>query len=86
MKLRTLRRSKLTSAEKAGVEITAECHSGIGGSDPVRILAGRENVASEAGDQERETLEELCELEPGECRLACMLKVRGPVEVEILKE
>jgi thioredoxin reductase/ferredoxin len=71
-------------AERCGVDINAECHSGICGSDPVRILSGRENVVSEPGDQERETLEDLCELEPGECRLACLLKVKGPVELEIL--
>ncbi len=72
-------------AEENGVAIVAECHSGICGSDPVRILAGAEHVAGAADDRERETLEELCELEPGPCRLACMLRVRGPVEIEILE-
>ncbi len=72
------------AAERAGFEINAECHSGICGSDPVRILSGAENLADEPGDQERETLEELCELEPGRCRLACMARANGPVEVEIL--
>ncbi len=71
-------------AEEQAAGIKAECHSGICGSDPVRILSGRENVLNEPGDQESETLEDLCDLEPGECRLACMLKVKGPVEVEIL--
>ena len=70
------------AAEAAGVELTAECHSGICGSDPLRILSGAENVADEPGDLERETLEELCEVEPGPCRLACMLRIKGPVEVE----
>ncbi len=72
-------------AEAQGVDITAECHAGICGSDPVRILSGRENVDGEPSAQERETLEELCELEPGECRLACMMRVKGPVKVEIIK-
>jgi pSer/pThr/pTyr-binding forkhead associated (FHA) protein len=72
------------AAERAGVEINAECHSGICGSDPIRILSGAEHLADAPGDQERETLEELCELEPGGCRLACLAKIRGPVEVEIL--
>lgn len=71
-------------AEAEGVAINAECHSGICGSDPVRILSGLENLAGEAGDQERDTLEDICELQPGECRLACMVRIKGPVEVEIL--
>ena len=70
------------AAEAAGVAITAECHSGICGSDPVRILSGGENVADEPGSQEVETLEELCEVEPGPCRLACVLRINGPVELE----
>jgi thioredoxin reductase/pSer/pThr/pTyr-binding forkhead associated (FHA) protein/ferredoxin len=73
-----------TLAERCGVAINAECHSGICGSDPVRIVSGRENVVGEPSDQERETLEDLCEVEPGEYRLACLLRVSGPVEVEIL--
>jgi thioredoxin reductase/ferredoxin len=72
------------AAERAGIQINAECHSGICGSDPIRILAGAENLVGEAGDQERETLEELCDLEPGPCRLACMARAKGPVEVEVL--
>ena len=71
-------------AEANGVDIVAECHAGICGSDPVRVLSGRENLGNEPDDQEVETLEELCELEAGECRLACVLKVKGPVEVELL--
>ncbi len=72
------------AAEAGGVAITAECHSGICGSDPVRVLAGGDN-AGEISDQERETLEEICELEPGPCRLACMMRIKGAVEVEIVE-
>lgn len=72
-------------AEANEQEITAECHAGVCGSDPIRIISGRENLASELGDQEAETLEEICNVSPKECRLACMTKVKGPVEVEILK-
>ncbi len=72
------------AAEAAGVEITAECHSGICGSDPIRIVSGAEYLAGDAADQERETLEELCEVEPGSCRLACMTRINGPVVVELL--
>lgn len=71
-------------AEAHGLTINAECHSGICGSDPVRILSGRENLDAEPGAGESETLEDICGLEPGECRLACMVKIKGPVEVEIL--
>ncbi len=72
-------------AEAHGLPINAECHSGICGSDPIRILAGHEHLAGEPGDQERETLEEICDLEPGPCRLACMVRVSGPVEVELIE-
>ncbi|MCH7665231.1 MAG: FHA domain-containing protein [Acidobacteria bacterium] len=74
------------AAEASGVGITAECHSGICGSDPIRILSGAENLVGEISDQERETLEEICELEPGPCRLACMVRVRGAVEVELIRK
>ena len=71
-------------AEANGVQISAECHAGVCGSDPIRIISGRENLESPPDDGEAETLEELCELEPGPCRLACMARIKGPVEVEIL--
>ena len=71
-------------AEANNVPLNAECHSGICGSDPIRILGGRENLVSEPDDGESETLEDICEVEPGPCRLACMARVKGPVEVEIL--
>ena len=48
----------------------------------VRIRHGR--FTGGLSDQERETLEEICELEPGPCRLACMVRIKGPVEVEIV--
>jgi pSer/pThr/pTyr-binding forkhead associated (FHA) protein/ferredoxin len=72
-------------AEENGVDIVAECHAGICGSDPVRILCGVENV-NPVSAQEKETLEDICSLEPGPCRLACMVKVKGAVEVEVLKK
>jgi ferredoxin len=72
------------AAEAAGIAINAECHAGICGSDPIRILSGRDHLDAEPDDRERETLEEICEREPGEHRLACRVRVRGPVEVELL--
>lgn len=74
------------AAEANGIVINAECHSGICGSDPIRILEGRENLVDEPGEQEKETLEDLCELEAGPCRLACMAKIKGPVKVEIITD
>ncbi len=72
-------------AEENGIDFKAECHAGICGSDPIRILRGPENLAAPPGAQEKETLEDICSLKPGEYRLACMTKVKGPVEVEIVK-
>ncbi|RMH17075.1 MAG: FHA domain-containing protein [Acidobacteria bacterium] len=71
-------------AEANGVALTSECHAGICGSDPLRILAGAENLVAPPTAEEAETLEEICGLEAGECRLACMLRIKGPVTVEIL--
>ncbi len=72
-------------AEANGYTINAECHAGMCGSDPIRILSGQENLG-DIGDAEEEALEDICELKPGECRLACMAKVKGPVEIEIIEQ
>ena len=71
-------------AEQHGIRLKAECHAGICGSDPIRILEGAEHLVA-LGDQEAETLEDVCELEPGPCRLACMARVTGPVVVEVVE-
>jgi ferredoxin len=76
--------SLLEVAESHGLPIAAECRSGICGSDPLRVVAGQENLAAPPEAGEAETLEDLCGLEPGPCRLACMARVRGPVVVELL--
>ncbi len=70
-------------AEKNGVRMNSECHAGICGSDPVRVISGAEHLTP-AGSQECETLEDVCGLQPGDCRLACMCTVTGPVVIEIL--
>jgi len=70
-------------AEKNGVKIVAECHAGICGSDPVRIHSGGQSLDPPGAD-EKGTLEDICGLQPGECRLACMVKPGGSMEVEIL--
>ena len=67
------------------VEIAAECHAGICGSDPIRIISGGENL-NEVGGGESDTLQDICGLKPGECRLACVTKPKGPVVVEIITQ
>jgi thioredoxin reductase/pSer/pThr/pTyr-binding forkhead associated (FHA) protein/ferredoxin len=70
-------------AEENGIELNAECHAGVCGSDPIRIISGGEHFDA-MDDQEKETIEDLCGLDPSECRMACMGKITGPVEIEIL--
>ncbi|MEO1368139.1 MAG: 2Fe-2S iron-sulfur cluster-binding protein, partial [Acidobacteriota bacterium] len=74
----------LEVAEEHGVAITAECHAGVCGSDPLRIVSGHDNLASPPDAGETETLEDLCGLNAGPCRLACKTHIKGPVVVEIL--
>ena len=72
-------------AEECGVSIKAQCHQGICGSDPIRVLAGNEHL-NQPSETESDTLEDLCALQPGEYRLACMVRTTGPVKVEIIRE
>ncbi len=69
-------------AEKNGITIVAECHAGICGSDPIKIISGKLNAMS-AG--EKEALEDICGLNTATHRLACMAKPAGSVEIEIVK-
>jgi thioredoxin reductase/pSer/pThr/pTyr-binding forkhead associated (FHA) protein/ferredoxin len=73
------------AAEHAGIKMDADCHQGVCGMDPVKITAGCEHL-SPVGSTERSTLEDLCSLEPGPYRLACMARVSGPVVVDILEQ
>ena len=70
-------------AEAHGVEMTADCHAGVCGSDPVRIVSGGDHLSPMSGE-ERATLEELCAVDPETHRLACMARPTGPVVVEIV--
>jgi thioredoxin reductase/ferredoxin len=72
------------AAESANLHLDADCHQGVCGMDPVRVLSGQEHLNA-IGDTERSTLEDLCSLVPGQYRLACMARLSGPVVVEILK-
>jgi len=71
-------------AEEHGVKLNAECHAGICGSDPIRILSGGEHL-NPLEASESDALQDLCSLKPGECRLACMVRAKGPVVVEIVR-
>jgi len=72
-------------AEKNGVNLKAECHIGSCGVDPIQILSGVENM-NDLGDEERGTLEDINGLKPGEYRLACVAKPKGPIVVEVVKK
>jgi len=72
-------------AEKNGLKLKADCRIGSCGIDPIRIVSGIENM-SPVGDEEQGTLEDINKLEPGEYRLACVAKPKGPVVVEILEQ
>ncbi|MCI0699286.1 FAD-dependent oxidoreductase [candidate division KSB1 bacterium] len=72
-------------AEKNGVKIKTDCHIGSCGIDPIRILSGLENM-DEPGSEEKGTLEDINDLKPGEYRLSCVAKPKGPAVVEILEQ
>ncbi|MCH9031104.1 MAG: FHA domain-containing protein [candidate division Zixibacteria bacterium] len=72
-------------AEDQELTINAECHAGICGSDPIKIISGAENF-NKMSDSEKEALEDICDLDPSTCRMACMAKPTGPVIVEIIKQ
>lgn len=73
------------AAEKAGIKMDADCHQGVCGMDPVRVIEGAEHL-NIIGGTERSTLEDLCSLEPGPFRLACMARVSGAVKVTVIKQ
>ena len=71
-------------AEANGVELAADCHAGICGSDPVRVVSGGAHL-NPMGGEERSTLEDLCAVDPETHRLACMARLTGgPLVVEII--
>jgi thioredoxin reductase/ferredoxin len=72
------------AAERVGIKLEADCHQGVCGMDPVKIVGGAEHL-NPVGGIERSTLEDLCSLEPVKYRLACMARVSGPVKAVIIK-
>jgi thioredoxin reductase/pSer/pThr/pTyr-binding forkhead associated (FHA) protein/ferredoxin len=73
------------AAEHAGIKLDADCHAGVCGMDPVKVISGGEHLGP-LSSMERGTLEDLCSVEPGPYRLACMARVSGPVVVDIIKQ
>jgi thioredoxin reductase/pSer/pThr/pTyr-binding forkhead associated (FHA) protein/ferredoxin len=73
------------AAEAAHIKLDADCHQGVCGMDPVKVISGGEFL-SPMSDAEKGTLEDLCSLKPGEHRLACMARVSGPIVVDPIKQ
>ena len=73
------------AAEHAGIKLDADCHAGVCGMDPVKVISGGQHLGP-MNSTEKGTLEDLCSLEPGPYRLACMARVNGPVVVDIIKQ
>ncbi len=71
-------------AEENGLPIDAECHAGLCGADPIRIISGKEYL-NKITDDEEATVQD-CQLDPKTCRMACMVRPTGPVEVELIKK
>src|SRR5262249_12040175 len=75
--------SLLRIAEANQVPLESGCQMGVCGADPVRILAGAQNLTPPSMD-ERVTLRRLA-LAP-DCRMACTARVRGDVTVALARE
>ena len=73
----------LEVAEAGGVAMKVDCRIGICGSDPVRVLSGQEHL-DPTTDEERDTLEDICKVDPATHRMACRARPTGPVVVEIV--
>lgn len=70
-------------ASEHQLDLGSECRAGACGSDPVRIISGHQNVGT-LDEMETETLREICQVRPGNCRLACKLRIYGAVRVKLL--
>ena len=71
-------------AKKAGVPLSTDCETGSCGEDPVRVLAGLENLSPES-EEERGSLSTINGLEGPHYRLACVTFPNGPVVVELVE-
>jgi len=70
-------------ADERDVEVDSECWSGLCGCDPIRVVSGQEFLNA-PGEKELKTLKRMG-LDVAACRLACMVKVSGPVVVEVMQ-
>jgi thioredoxin reductase/pSer/pThr/pTyr-binding forkhead associated (FHA) protein/ferredoxin len=70
----------LDIADEFDVELDHECWVGKCGADLIRIVEGQE-FCNEVSEQEAKTIKRRGAV-PGQCRLACMTRVSGPVVVE----
>jgi nitrite reductase (NADH) large subunit len=70
--------SLLEVVERAGVPIEVGCRMGVCGADPIRVVAGSENLSSPTPG-ERSTLDRLGLHES--CRMACSARISGDVRV-----
>ena len=71
-------------AKKAGVPLSTDCETGSCGEDPVRVVAGLENLSPES-EEERGSLSTINGLEGPHYRLACVTYPNGPVVVELIE-
>lgn len=75
--------SLLELCESAEQPIEAGCRMGVCGADPIRVVAGIENLSAISRD-ERATLERLGYAES--TRMACCARVSGPVTISVTPE
>ena len=75
--------SLLRIAEANQVPLESGCQMGVCGADPVRIVAGAENLTPPSM-AERVTLRRLAL--PADCRMACSARVRGHVTLAVAGE
>ena len=71
-------------AKKAGVPLSTDCETGSCGEDPVRVLAGLENLSPKS-EEEQVSLSAINGLEGPHYRLACVTFPNGPVVVELVE-
>ena len=71
-------------AKAAGVPLSTDCEIGICGEDPVRVIAGGDNLSPKS-EEEQQALSTICGLDGPEYRLACVTTPRGPVVVELVE-
>ena len=72
-------------SEKNNVKIEFDCRKGRCGYCPIQVLDGAEFL-NPISRVEKDTIEELCQLDPANHRLACVTRVTGPVKVKVIPQ